>query len=296
MATRRRVLAEKKTLEVRQVVGIEDMVLLPKVTEDGVVQNLETRLSAGCLYTNIGHVLVAANPYKWLDIYSEASIKKYVQQQRVDVAPHIFATAECAYRAMVTEEESQCVIISGESGAGKTEASKQIQSYIAGVCGGGQEVDDIKRVFLESNPVLEAFGNAKTLRNNNSSRFGKYFELKFNRFGLPLGGVVTNYLLEKSRISRPGPGERNFHIFYQLLASEYAEALKLGTKAEAHEYLAVSQCSTVEGVDDKEEMATTLAALQNVGMQSKQVRTLTLTLTVTLTLTLTLSKANRCAP
>ena len=148
--------------------------------------------------------MVACNPYKWLKIYGEESIKKYVHQQRVDVVPHIFATAEAAYRAMITEEENQCVIISGESGAGKTEASKQIQTYIAGVCGGGEGVEKIKKAFLESNPVLEAFGNAKTLRNNNSSRFGKYFELIFNRFGSPKGGVVTNYLLEKSRITKPG--------------------------------------------------------------------------------------------
>eukprot|EP01034_Spumella_vulgaris_P042157 gene42157-52269_t len=101
------------------------------------------------------------------------------------MTPHIFATAEAAYRAMITEEDNQCVIISGESGAGKTEASKQIQAYIAKVSGGGADVDKIKSVFLESNPVLEAFGNAKTLRNNNSSRFGKYFELKFDHFGCP---------------------------------------------------------------------------------------------------------------
>ena len=162
------------------------------------------RLQTEEIYTNIGHVLIACNPYKWLPIYSDEYIKKYIHQQRVDVVPHIFATAEAAYRAMITEEENQCVIISGESGAGKTEASKQIQNYIAAVCGGGESVEKIKKAFLESNPVLEAFGNAKTLRNNNSSRFGKYFELKFNRFGCPQGGVVTNYLLEKSRICKPG--------------------------------------------------------------------------------------------
>ena len=254
--------------------GVEDMVLLQKVNEDGVVGNLTTRLQAGSVHTNIGHVLVICNPYKWLDIYGEDYIKKYVHQQRVDVAPHIYATAECAYRTMLNEEESQCIIISGESGAGKTEASKQCQSFIAGVCGGGQEIDDIKRIFLESNPVLEAFGNAKTLRNNNSSRFGKYFDLKFNKFGQPLGGIITNYLLEKSRIARPGQGERNFHIFYQLLSDrDQCAALRLEANApEKYAYLQCSQCHSIDGVRDGEEMAITLAALGNVGMSSRQVQ------------------------
>jgi myosin I len=236
------------------------------------VANIAQRLQAEQIYTNIGHVLVAMNPYKWLNIYDDESIKKYVHQQRVDVAPHIFATAEAAFRAMILEEENQCVIISGESGAGKTEASKQIQSYIAKVCGGGESVDKIKNTFLESNPVLEAFGNAKTLRNNNSSRFGKYFELKFNRFGTPLGGIVTNYLLEKSRIVRPGTGERNFHIFYQLIASEYAGALRLNFPPESFEYLACSGVYRIDGVDDRDEVKVTIAAMRSVGLSNKVIQ------------------------
>ena len=272
--SRRKVGVAKKHVETRIPVGCEDMVLLTNSTEAGIVENLTTRLSASELYTNIGHVLVACNPYKWIHIYGEDYVRKYQHQQRVDVAPHVFATAEAAYRTLVTEEDSQCIIISGESGAGKTEASKQIQTYIAGVCGGGEEVDVLKRVFLESNPVLEAFGNAKTLRNNNSSRFGKYFELKFNRFGTPLGGLVTNYLLEKSRIVRPGKGERNFHIFYQLLKGEFATALKLSGKAESYAYLSCSGCSTVEGLDDTAEFKTTLEAMRSVGISNKQIQSI----------------------
>lgn len=220
----------------RVVVGSEDMVLLADVRDTGIVENLKIRLQASNIYTYIGHVLVVCNPYTWLPIYEDSILKQYVHQSRVDVPPHIFATAEAAYRSMVVEEENQCVIISGESGAGKTEASKQIQTYIAAVSGGGEGVDKIKKIFLESNPVLEAFGNAKTLRNNNSSRFGKYFTLKFNRFGSPMGGVVTNYLLEKSRICRPGEGERNFHIFYQLVASRHRAEFKL-SDPESFSYL-----------------------------------------------------------
>ena len=133
--SRRKVTAVKKHVETRVQIGCEDMVLLRDSSEKGIVQNLTTRLSSSELYCNIGHVLVAMNPYKWLDIYNEEYIGKYVHQQRVDVAPHVFATAEAAYRTLVTEEDSQCIIISGESGAGKTEASKQIQTYIAAVCG-----------------------------------------------------------------------------------------------------------------------------------------------------------------
>ena len=152
-------------------VGVDDMVLLPTLSTAGIVENLSQRLRAEAIYTFIGHVLVVVNPYRWLPIYGRATMVKYVRKQRVDVAPHIFATAEAAYRAMLLEADHQCVIISGESGAGKTEASKHIQGYFA-LCsqGNSAEVERVKKVFLESNPLLEAFGNAKTLRNNNSSR------------------------------------------------------------------------------------------------------------------------------
>jgi myosin-1 len=156
---------------------------------------------------------------------------------------------------------------------GKTEASKQIQTYIATVSGGGEGVDKIKTIFLESNPVLEAFGNAKTLRNNNSSRFGKYFELKFNHFGIPEGGVITNYLLEKSRICMPGPGERNFHIFYQLMASDFASKLHL-TEMESMKTLSCSGCYVVEGCNDKTEFDVTLNAMRSVGWNNSQIQSL----------------------
>lgn len=256
----------------RVQIGIEDMVLLRDITDKGIMENLKTRLQAENIYTYIGHVLVACNPYKWLKIYEESVMKSYIMQSRIDMAPHVFATAEAAYRSMITEEDNQCIIISGESGAGKTEASKQIQSYIAKVSGGTEGVDRIKKVFLESNPVLEAFGNAKTLRNNNSSRFGKYFILNFNHFGCPLGGVISNYLLEKSRIVRPGKMERNFHIFYQLINSQHIDKFGLNGGVDGFNYLAVSECSTVDGMNDQEEFEITLAAMKNVGMNKSQIQ------------------------
>jgi myosin-1 len=270
---RRRNQAAHKVVEnSRIVVGVEDMVLIPDARDTGITENLRIRLAASEIYTYIGPVLIACNPYKWLDIYNEAHVKKYILQQRTDVPPHVFSTAEAAYRGMLTEEECQCIIVSGESGAGKTEASKQIQNYIASVSGGGEGVDKIKDVFLKSNPVLEAFGNAKTLRNNNSSRFGKYFELKFNRFGSPMGGIITNYLLEKSRIVRPGNGERGFHIFYQLLSNpNFVKQLQLSTDPSSYSFLSCSGCATVDGINDSQEFEETLAAMRSVGLSNTQI-------------------------
>ena len=248
----------------RKVIGNEDMVMLSEITENEIVKNLTQRLQASQIYTYIGSVLVICNPYKWLNIYDNATIQKYPFCQQNDVDPHIFFNTESAYRGMIQNEENQCIIVSGESGAGKTEASKQIQSYIASVSGGGKDVDKIKETFLQSNPVLEAFGNAKTLRNNNSSRFGKYFELKFDRAGNPKGGVITNYLLEKSRIVKPSEGERGFHIFYQLIASKFKTAMKLQS-ADKYKYLAISQCYHVDGMDDAKEFDETIHALHSVG-------------------------------
>lgn len=249
-------------------VGTEDMVLLQDSKDNGIVDNLKVRLTASQIYTYIGPVLIVCNPYKWLNIYDDTYIKKYKFQIRNDAHPHIFMTAEAAYRGMINEEENQCIIISGESGAGKTEASKQIQNYIAAVSGGGAGVDALKETFLRSNPVLEAFGNAKTLRNNNSSRFGKYFELKFDHFGSPKGGVITNYLLEKSRIVSPGEGERGFHIFYQMLTSAYVKKYGLTGSPKDFSYLSTTSCITVDGVSDSDDFEDTVNAMRSVGMNS----------------------------
>lgn len=143
-------------------------------------------------------------------------LDSYRGKNRLETPPHVFAVAESAYYNMNAYKDNQCVIISGESGAGKTEAAKRIMQYIASVSGGSDSsIQKIKDMVLATNPLLESFGNAKTLRNNNSSRFGKYLELQFNAQGEPVGAKITNYLLEKSRVVGQIMNERNFHIFYQ---------------------------------------------------------------------------------
>lgn len=180
----------------------------------------------------------------------------YFTQKEIDIyhgsaahenPPHIYAVADRMFHDMLVDEENQCVIISGESGAGKTESAKLIMNYIAEVSskGGAQTaniVDAVKDIILGSNPLLESFGNAKTLRNNNSSRFGKYFEINFSKAGAPMGGNISNFLLEKSRVVGPGRGERNYHIFYQLTKGTTGDLKKyLGmSKPEDFAYLNVS--------------------------------------------------------
>lgn len=149
--------------------------------------------------TYIGHVLISVNPFRLLPIYTEEVLHSYRGKNRLEMPPHVYAIAESAYYNMVSYKDNQCVIISGESGAGKTEAAKRIMQYIAAVAtnGGESGIAGIKDMVLATNPLLESFGCAKTLRNNNSSRHGKYLEIEFNGQGAPVGAIITNYLLEK---------------------------------------------------------------------------------------------------
>ncbi|CAB1347659.1 unnamed protein product, partial [Coregonus sp. 'balchen'] len=148
-----------------------------------------------------------------------------------------YAVSDNSYRSMRTERKDQCILISGESGAGKTEASKKILQYYAVTCPASDQVETVKDRLLQSNPVLEAFGNAKTLRNDNSSRFGKYMDIQFDFKGAPVGGHILNYLLEKSRVVHQNHGERNFHIFYQLIEGGEEDLLRrLGLERNPQQY------------------------------------------------------------
>eukprot|EP01125_Pyxidicula_operculata_P008053 TRINITY_DN2724_c0_g1_i1.p1 TRINITY_DN2724_c0_g1~~TRINITY_DN2724_c0_g1_i1.p1 ORF type:complete len:1027 (-),score=294.17 TRINITY_DN2724_c0_g1_i1:177-3257(-) len=248
--------------------GVDDLVLLPKVNEQGIVENLYKRYMNDKIYTNIGPVLISVNPFRHIPgICDIEQVADFKGRFRHEVPPNIFALAEDCYRKMKNEQENQCVIITGESGAGKTEAAKLIMKYISAVSGSAAEIAYVKDVIMDSNPLLEAFGNAKTLRNNNSSRFGKYFEIQFNRLGDPCGGKISHYLLEKSRVVGRLKGERNFHIFYQLLRGANAQEKTDFTlwDPQYYRFLSNSDCYDVDHMDDSKEWADVRKALNTLG-------------------------------
>jgi myosin-1 len=252
---------------------VDDMVLLSKLKEDEIMENLRKRHQNDVIYTYISNVLISVNPFKIIPGLSDLDqVEKYRGKFRHELPPHIFALAEAAYRGLTQDGESQCVIISGESGAGKTEAAKLIMQYIAAVSGSSSGVERVKKIILESNPLLEAFGNAKTVRNNNSSRFGKYFEIQFDKKGDPIGGRITNYLLEKSRVVYQSSGERNFHIFYQICSgSTKEEQEKYGTKnASDFYYLSQSGCFQVDNIDDVQDFKDVKHAMDVIGITKQE--------------------------
>ncbi|NWH29438.1 MYO6 protein, partial [Chloropsis hardwickii] len=195
---------------------VEDNCSLMYLNEATLLHNIKVRYSKDRIYTYVANILIAVNPY--FDIpkfYSSDTIKKYQGRSLGTLPPHVFAIADKAFRDMKVLKMSQSIIVSGESGAGKTENTKFVLRYLTESYGSGQDIDDR---IVEANPLLEAFGNAKTVRNNNSSRFGKFVEIHFNEKNSVVGGFVSHYLLEKSRICVQGKEERNYHIFYRLCA------------------------------------------------------------------------------
>ena len=256
--------------------GVDDMVMLSEINENAILKNLEKRYNNDSIYTYIGNVLISLNPFKAIpDLYSQKKLLEYRGKYAYELSPHIYMVAEEMYRRMLAEAEGQCVIISGESGAGKTEASKLIMQYIAAVSGKGEDVARVKDVILDSNPLLEAFGNAKTIRNNNSSRFGKYMEIQFDFAGDPRGGRITNYLLEKSRVVFQAGGERNFHIFYQLLCGVSSDLLdEYGIRGspspDQFHYLNQSNCYRVDRIDDLSDFNDTVNAMNTMGISMEE--------------------------
>ncbi|XP_026520974.1 unconventional myosin-VI isoform X2 [Notechis scutatus] len=195
---------------------VEDNCSLMYLNEATLLHNIRVRYSKDRIYTYVANILIAVNPYFDIPkLYSLDVIKKYQGKSLGTLPPHVYAIADKAFRDMKVLKMSQSIIVSGESGAGKTENTKFVLRYLTESYGSGQDIDDR---IVEANPLLEAFGNAKTVRNNNSSRFGKFVEIHFNEKNSVVGGFVSHYLLEKSRICVQGPEERNYHIFYRLCA------------------------------------------------------------------------------
>ncbi|KAJ6159640.1 hypothetical protein N7497_004177 [Penicillium chrysogenum] len=257
----------------KKEIGVSDLTLLSKISNEAINDNLKLRFEHDEIYTYIGHVLVSVNPFRDLGIYTDTVLDSYRGKNRLEVPPHVFGVAESAYYNMKSYKDNQCVIISGESGAGKTEAAKRIMQYIASVSGGGDSsIQETKDMVLATNPLLESFGNAKTLRNNNSSRFGKYLELEFNSNGEPVGANITNYLLEKSRVVGQITNERNFHIFYQLTKGapqKYRDSFGL-QQPQSYLYTSRSKCFDVPGIDDVAEFKDTLDAMRVIGMSDAE--------------------------
>jgi len=260
--------------------GVSDFILLKDLSEDGLLKNMKKRWEDGFIYTYIGNVIVSVNPYQPVNLYSKDIIETYRTNDTRDLPPHIYSLADITLRTMKYESQDQCIIISGESGAGKTEASKLIMEYIATIAGKNSRqitVEHVKDQLLNSNPVLEAFGNAKTVRNDNSSRFGKYMDLQFDSNGNPSGGKINTYLLEKSRVVTQQPNERNFHIFYQLLNGaepELREHLKLKESAKFYKYLN----ETPDDVDDaninKDSLNNIINTMNSIGISNEDQLTL----------------------
>ncbi|XP_028928775.1 unconventional myosin-Ia [Ornithorhynchus anatinus] len=256
------------------MVGVGDLVLLDPLTEESLLSNLQERFKHGEIYTYIGNVVVSVNPYQTLPIYGPEHVAQYRDYNFYELKPHIYAVANEAYESLRSRDRDQCILITGESGAGKTEASKLVMSFVAAVCGQGAEVNVVKEQLLQSNPVLEAFGNAKTIRNDNSSRFGKYMDIEFDFKGAPLGGVITNYLLEKSRVVKHTKGERNFHIFYQMLAGaddSLLKTLKLERDSSVYGYLNY-EARGAAAVDDAACFAVVQQAMGTIGMSAAEVQ------------------------
>merc|ERR1719436_1845301 len=202
----------------------EDMADLTCLNEASVLHNIKERYFSGLIYTYSGLFCVVVNPYKRLPIYTEKIIELYKGKKRIEVPPHVFAITDCAYRSMLQDREDQSILCTGESGAGKTENTKKVIQYLAFVAASKPKSSshlpasgELEQQLLKANPILEAFGNAKTVKNDNSSRFGKFIRINFDASGYIAGANIETYLLEKARIIRQAPDERTFHIFYQLL-------------------------------------------------------------------------------
>jgi len=248
----------------------EDLVLIDNMNEGLILYNLRKRFEDHKIYTNIGTILISVNPYQRLPLYTPSMIDKYYHSGgNKKLPPHIFGIADAAYKDLTYGKRNQSILISGESGAGKTEATKQCLSFFAEVAGSETNVE---QKIIQANPILEGFGNAKTVRNNNSSRFGKYMEVHFNKKGQIVGAKVENYLLEKTRVTFQAEGERNYHIFFQLCLGCMSEKYGLNPDLSFYRYLrgADDGSNSVDDIDDSEEFDQLLESMDILGFTEEE--------------------------
>uniref|UniRef100_A0A669PQJ1 Myosin X n=1 Tax=Phasianus colchicus TaxID=9054 RepID=A0A669PQJ1_PHACC len=274
-------LSIEKVLPMHQssVSGVEDMSMLGDLHEAAILLNLHQRYQQGNIYTNIGSILASVNPYRPIPgLYSADAIELYRQHRLGELPPHIFATANECYCCLWKRHDSQCVLISGESGAGKTESTKLLLKFLSAMsqtslgAPASEKSTHVEEAILESSPILEAFGNAKTVYNNNSSRFGKFIQLHFSQHGHIQGGRVTDCIL--FFVVHQNPGERNYHIFYALLAGvsgELKESLSLA-EPETYRYLSQSGCVNDENLNDGEMFTKVMTAMKVVDFSSEEIR------------------------
>ncbi|XP_013068443.2 myosin heavy chain, striated muscle-like isoform X4 [Biomphalaria glabrata] len=276
---------------------IEDMANMTYLNEASVLHNLKSRYTSGLIYTYSGLFCVAINPYRRLPIYTQKIINVYRGKRRAEMPPHLFSISDNAYQNMLQDRENQSMLITGESGAGKTENTKKVIMYFANVAAGQQKKDEasdeakkaaaaggapvkkqgtLEDAIVQANPVLEAYGNAKTTRNNNSSRFGKFIRIHFGTQGKIAGADIETYLLEKSRVTFQQPAERNYHIFYQLLTPAIPTLHeKLLVSPDPALYAFINQGSLiVDGIDDLEEMKITDDAFDVLGFTQEEKQSL----------------------
>ncbi|EON65611.1 myosin heavy chain [Coniosporium apollinis CBS 100218] len=258
-----------------------DMAELTHLNEASVVHNLHMRYQADLIYTYSGLFLVTVNPYCPLPIYSRDYVSMYRGRNREDTKPHIFAMADEAFRNLVEEGQNQSILVTGESGAGKTENTKKVIQYLAAVAtsdtprakSGGRQFSNLSEQILRANPILEAFGNAQTVRNNNSSRFGKFIRIEFTRSGQIAGAYIDWYLLEKSRVVRLNSSERNYHVFYQLLRGADQrmkhDFLLTGLDIDDFDYTRHGN-DTIAGISDREEWNSLIEAFHVMNFSEKE--------------------------
>ncbi|XP_031459870.1 unconventional myosin-IXb isoform X3 [Phasianus colchicus] len=247
----------------------DDLCNIPNLTEKTLLENLKCRFLKHKIYTYAGSILIAINPFKFLPIYNPKYVKLYENHQLGKLEPHIFAIADVAYHTMLKKHVNQCIVISGESGSGKTQSTNFLIHCLTALSQKGY-ASGVERTILGAGPVLEAFGNAKTAHNNNSSRFGKFIQVNYLENGVVRGAVVEKYLLEKSRLVSQEKDERNYHVFYYLLLGVNEEERKEFHLKQPEDYSYLNQCNLKieDGEDLRHDFERLKQAMEMVGFLS----------------------------